>query len=85
MPLGESERRRPGDGLVGRRGSTSRLRVIGGNPNAQRPTPADDSAKAAQPIGRMRSLGERVAIALLLGVSGYLTLIGFASDYTNFP
>jgi hypothetical protein len=61
------------------------LRVIGGNPNAQRPTPADDSAKAAQPIGRMRSLGERVAIALLLGVSGYLTLIGFASDYTNFP
>jgi hypothetical protein len=61
------------------------LRVVGGNPNAERPTPADDSAKAAQPIGRMRSLGERAAIALLLGVSGYLTLVGFTSDYTNFP
>jgi hypothetical protein len=61
------------------------LRVVGSNPNAGRPAPADDSAKAAQPIGRMRSSGERVAIALLLGVSGYLMLISFTSDYTNFP
>jgi hypothetical protein len=61
------------------------LRVVGGNPNAERSASADDLAKAAQPFGRMRSLGERAAIALLLGVSGYLTLVGFASDYTNFP
>src|SRR5271165_1143318 len=59
------------------------LRMVGGNPNAGRP--ADDLAKAAQPINRTRALGERVAIALLLGVSGYLTLISFISDYANFP
>jgi hypothetical protein len=59
------------------------LRVVGGNPHAGRP--ADDVAKAEQPIGRVRSVGERLAIALLLGVSGYLTLISFTSDYTNFP
>lgn len=59
------------------------LRVVGGNPNAGRP--ADHLAKAAQPINRARAFGERAAIALLLGVSGYLTLISFVSDYTNFP
>ena len=32
-----------------------------------------------------RVFGERVAIALLLGVGGYLTLASFVSDYTNFP
>jgi hypothetical protein len=59
------------------------LRVVAGNPNAGRP--ADDLAKAAEPISRARRLGERVAIALLLGVGGYLTLMSFVSDYTNFP
>jgi hypothetical protein len=59
------------------------LRVVGGDPNAGRP--ADDLAKAAQPVSRVRSLGERVAIALLLGVGGYLTLASFVSDYANFP
>ena len=61
------------------------LRVVGGNPNAARPVPGDDLAKAAQPINRARRLGERVAIALLLGVGGYLTLISFVSDYANVP
>jgi hypothetical protein len=60
------------------------LRVVGGNPNAGRPA-ADDAAKAARPISRARVVGERLAIALLLGVSGYLTLLSFVSDYTNFP
>jgi hypothetical protein len=59
------------------------LRVVGGNPNAGRP--ADDLAKAAQPVSRVRALGERAAIALLLGVSGYLTIISFVSDYASFP
>ncbi len=61
------------------------LRVVGGNPNAGRTAPADELAKAAQPISRARFVGERLAIALLLGVSGYLTLVSFVSDYTNFP
>jgi hypothetical protein len=59
------------------------LRVVGGNPSVGRP--ADDLAKVAQPISRVRAFGERVAIALLLGVSGYLTLISFVSDYASFP
>jgi hypothetical protein len=57
------------------------LRVVAGNPNAGR----DALANAAQPVSRARRLGERVAIALLLGVGGYFTLISFVSDYTNFP
>jgi hypothetical protein len=61
------------------------LRVVGGNPDAGRPAPADSFTKVARPISRARSVGERLAIALLLGVSGYLTLISFVSDYTNFP
>jgi hypothetical protein len=61
------------------------LRVVGGNPNAGRSAPADDLAKAAGPIRRVRSFRERLAIAMLLGVGGYLTLISFTSDYTNFP
>jgi hypothetical protein len=61
------------------------LRVVGGNPNAGRPAPAHDLAKAAPPIKRARRYGERLAIALLLGVGGYLTLISFVSDYATFP
>jgi hypothetical protein len=63
--------------------ATPALRVVGGNPNAARP--ADELAKVAQPISRVRAFGERAAIALLLGVSGYLTLISFVSDYASFP
>ena len=59
------------------------LRVVGGNPNAGRPV--DEPAKAAPPLRRARSLAERLAIALLLGVSGYLTLLSFVSDYGTFP
>jgi hypothetical protein len=59
------------------------LRLVGGNPNVARP--ADDLVKVAQPSGRVRSFGERAAIALLLGVSGYLTLISFVSDYASVP
>ncbi len=59
------------------------LRVVGGNPNAARP--ADDLAQAARPVSRLRAFGERAAIALLLGVGGYLTLASFVSNYTNFP
>jgi hypothetical protein len=59
------------------------LRVVGGNPNVGRP--ADDLAKAAQPVSRARAFGERAAIAVLLGVAGYLTLASFVADYTNFP
>jgi hypothetical protein len=36
-------------------------------------------------MNRARSLSERAAVALLLVVSGYLTLLSFTSDYTNFP
>jgi hypothetical protein len=61
------------------------LRVVGGNPNAARPAAADEPAKAARSIRRARLLGERAAIALLLGVGGYLTLISFVSDYATFP
>jgi hypothetical protein len=61
----------------------SALRVVGGNPNAGRLVPTDQPAKAV--TARVRSFGERVAIALLLGASGYLTLISFMSDYANFP
>jgi hypothetical protein len=61
------------------------LRVVGGNPSAGRPVAVDDPAKAAQPIPRARSLGERAAIALLLGVGGYLTLMSFTADYANLP
>jgi hypothetical protein len=61
------------------------LRVVGGNPNAGRLAPTDEPAGAAKAIARVRSAGERVAIALLLGASGYLTLISFMSDYANFP
>jgi hypothetical protein len=50
------------------------VRVVGGNPNARRPAPVNDLAQPAWPIRRVRSLGERFAIALLLGVGGYLTL-----------
>ncbi len=63
--------------------TTPALRVVGGNPNVGRP--ADDLAKAAQPVSRVRAFGERAAIALLLGVSGYLTLISFVSDYASSP
>jgi hypothetical protein len=59
------------------------LRVVGGNPNAPRPAAVD--TKAAASIRRARLLGERAAIALLLGVGGYLTLISFVSDYATFP
>jgi hypothetical protein len=59
------------------------LRVVGGNPNAGRP--ADDLAKATQPVSRVRAFGERAAIALLLGVGGCLTLASFVSDYANYP
>jgi hypothetical protein len=52
------------------------LRVIGG-------TDADDKHKKA--MNRAKALVERAAIALLLGVNGYLTLLSFVSDYTNFP
>jgi hypothetical protein len=61
------------------------LRVVGGNPNAGRPVAVDELAKAAGPLRRARSLGERFAIAMLLGVGGYLTLISFTSDYVTFP
>jgi hypothetical protein len=61
------------------------LRVVGGNPNAARPVAVDEQAKAAQPVRRARFLGERAAIALLLGLGGYLTLISFVSDYATFP
>ena len=64
--------------------ATLALRVVGGNPNAGQPALADELARA-KPMRRARSLGERVAIALLLGVSGYLTLLSFVSDYANFP
>jgi hypothetical protein len=59
------------------------LRVVGGNPNAGRPV--DDLAKAALLVSRVRTVGERFAIALLLGIGGYLTLISFTSDYAIFP
>jgi hypothetical protein len=61
------------------------LRVVGGNPDARRPVPVEDLAQPARTIRRVRSLGERFAIALLLGVGGYLTLISFTSDYATFP
>jgi hypothetical protein len=61
------------------------LRVVGGNPNAARPAAVEDAAKTAQPVRRVRSLGERAAIAFLLGLGGYLTLISFVSDYATFP
>jgi hypothetical protein len=61
------------------------LRVVGGNPNAGRPPAVDQPAKVARPVRRVRSLGERFAIALLLGAGGYLTLISFTSDYATFP
>jgi hypothetical protein len=61
------------------------LRVVDGNPNAGRPVAADELARAARPVRRARSLGERFAIAMLLGVGGYLTLISFTSDYAMFP
>jgi hypothetical protein len=61
------------------------LRVVGGNPNAGRPVAVDEPVKAARPVRRARSLGERFAIAMLLGVGGYLTLISFTSAYTTFP
>jgi hypothetical protein len=61
------------------------LRVVGGNANAGLLVLADEPTKAAKAITRVRSVGERVAIALLLGVGGYLTLISFTSDYANFP
>jgi hypothetical protein len=61
------------------------LRVVGGNPNAGRPAPSHDLAKAARPVAGVRLLGERLAIALLLGAGGYLTLLSFVSDYAQFP
>ncbi len=61
------------------------LRVVGGNPSAGRPVAVDEVAKVARPIRRVRMLGERFAIALLLGVGAYLTLISFTSDYAIFP
>jgi hypothetical protein len=61
------------------------LRVVAGNPNAGRPVPAKDLARAARPINRARSFAERVAIALFLSVGGYLTLLSFASDYASIP
>jgi hypothetical protein len=63
----------------------SALRVVGGNPNAGRLAPYDDIATAAPPTKRARRIGERLAIALLLGCGGYLTLISFVSEYANFP
>jgi hypothetical protein len=61
------------------------LRVVGGNPNAGRSVAVDEPAKAGRPVRRARSLGERFAIAMLLGVGGYLTLISFTSAYATFP
>jgi hypothetical protein len=61
------------------------LRVVGGNPDMARPAAGHDLAKAASPVNRARYLGERAAIALLLGIGGYLTLISFVSDYATFP
>jgi hypothetical protein len=61
------------------------LRVVADNPNAARPAPVDNVAKAARPVRRARSIGERFAIAMFLGVGGYLTLISFTSTYATFP
>ena len=61
------------------------LRLVGGTPDAGRPAPVEGFAEEAQPTRRARAFGERVAIAALLGVGGYLTLFSFASDYANFP
>jgi hypothetical protein len=61
------------------------LRVVGGNPNPERRAPSHGLAKAARPVAGARLLCERLAIALLLGVGGYLTLLSFVSDYAQFP
>jgi hypothetical protein len=61
------------------------LRVVDGNPDAGRAVPAPDLARATRTVKRVRRVGERAAIALLLGVGGYLTLMSFVSDYANFP
>jgi hypothetical protein len=61
------------------------LRVVASNANARHPVRDDGLARAAQPFNRVRRLGERVAIALLLGVGGYLTLASFVSDHASFP
>jgi hypothetical protein len=61
------------------------LRVVGGNSNAGRPAAIDDPATASRPVRRAKLPGERAAIALLLGMGGYLTLISFVSDYATFP
>jgi hypothetical protein len=54
------------------------LRVTGG-------TDANDKQQSKKAMNRANALVERAAIALLLGVSGYLTILSFVSDYTNFP
>jgi hypothetical protein len=61
------------------------LRVVGGNPNAGRPVAVNEPAMAVRPVRRARSLGERFAIAMLLALGGYLTLISFTSAYATFP
>ena len=61
------------------------LRVAGGNPKAGRPVAVDEPAKAVRPVRRARSLRERFAIAMFLGLGGYLTLISFTSAYATFP
>jgi hypothetical protein len=44
----------------------------------------DQAGSSAPGFGtRAKSLTERAAIALLLGVSGYLAFISFTSDYMN--
>jgi hypothetical protein len=52
--------------------------------HSELPGQADQAGSLIPGFGtRVKSLAERAAIALLLAISGYLVLISFTSDYTN--
>jgi hypothetical protein len=60
-------------------------RVVSGNLNSPHSNHLSNSglAKRAQPINRAKSVAERVAIVLLLGVGTFLTIMSFIVEHND--
>jgi hypothetical protein len=61
------------------------LRVVSSKPMSEPSdhASADERVSAARPMHRARSVAERVAIAVLLGASGFLTWMSFVLEHND--